>query len=203
MAKQARRGGNQNPPLLYRAPMEKIRRFIGLVDSLNTWVARVVSYLLLLLMFAVVYEVAMRYAFNSPTIWSMELNQFLLCFICALGGAYTLLSRSHVNVDIFFGRLGIRARAIVSLCTSSLIFAFLILLLIESWKMAISSWAIKEQAVSAWGPPLYPIRMIVPIGVFLIILQSIIRFIRYFIQALTGVEEIKEGATLMETRRPP
>jgi len=181
--------------------MERIRRFIRIIDSLNTWVARGVSYLLLLLMFAVVYEVAMRYAFNSPTIWSMELNQFLLCFLCALGGAYTLLSRSHVNVDIFFGRLGVRARAIVSLCTSSLIFAFLILLLMESWEMALSSWAIKEQAVSAWGPSLYPIKMVIPIGVFLILLQSLTRFIRYFIQALTGGEEIREVVTLMETRR--
>lgn len=181
--------------------MEKLRRFNSLIDSINTGVARAVSYLLLLLMFAVIYEVVMRYTLNRPTIWSMELNQFLLCFISALGGAYTLHARGHVNVDIFFGRLGVRSRAIVSLATSLLIFAFLILLLKESWRMGISSWEIEERLVTAWAPPVYPIKMVVPVGVFLMLLQSIVRFLKYFIQAITGVEEISEVISLMEVRR--
>jgi hypothetical protein len=43
--------------------------------------------------------------------------------------------------------------------------------------------------------------MVIPIRVSLILLQSIVRFLRYLIQAITGVEEIREVITLMEIRR--
>ena len=75
-------------------------------------------------MLAVTYEVAMRYIFNRPTTWSMEINQFLFCAIVALGGAYTLSKEGHVSVDILYNHLKPRAKAIASMVTSLLLFAF-------------------------------------------------------------------------------
>jgi TRAP-type mannitol/chloroaromatic compound transport system permease small subunit len=56
---------------------------------------------------------------------------------------------------------------------------------------ALQSLAWRETSASGWNPPLYPIKLIIPLGVLFLLLQSIAMFVRYFIQAITGVEEIK------------
>jgi TRAP-type mannitol/chloroaromatic compound transport system permease small subunit len=53
------------------------------------------------------------------------------------------------------------------------------------------SLAWRETSASGWNPPLYPIKFIIPLGVLLLLLQSVAMFVRYIIQAITGVEEIK------------
>ena len=71
-----------------------------------------------------VYEVAARYFFNRPTIWVWELNGLLQCVFVALAGGYTLLVRGHVRVDVVYGHLSMRKKAILDLITSFFMFSF-------------------------------------------------------------------------------
>ncbi|HVP76868.1 MAG TPA: TRAP transporter small permease subunit, partial [Thermodesulfobacteriota bacterium] len=105
--------------------IEKVRRILKVIDGANEKLAWVGGYVLLVAMILVPYEVVMRYLFNSPTSWSMEMTQFLFCTMVVLGGGWNLLTGSHVNVDIVYNRFGIRARAIISILTSLLLFTFL------------------------------------------------------------------------------
>jgi TRAP-type mannitol/chloroaromatic compound transport system permease small subunit len=171
--------------------IEKVRRILKVIDLANQKVAWIGGYVLLSAMFFVPYEVVMRYIFNSPTSWSMEMTQFLFCTMVALGGGWVLLTGSHVNVDIIYNRFGIRTRAIISILTSLLLFTFLFLVFRQNLLAAMQSLAWRETSASGWNPPLYPIKFIIPLGVLLLLLQSIAMFVRYIIQAITGVEEIK------------
>jgi TRAP-type mannitol/chloroaromatic compound transport system permease small subunit len=170
----------------------KVRRILKVIDLANEKLARIDCYVLLIAMFLVPYEVVMRYIFNSPTSWSMEMTQFLFCTMVALGGGWNLLTGSHVNVDIIYNRFGIRARAIISLLTSLILFAFLFFVFRQNLLAAMQSLAWRETSASGWNPPLYPIKFIIPLGVLLLLLQSIAMFVRYIIQAVTGVEEVKK-----------
>ena len=171
--------------------IEKVRRILKVIDLANEKVAWIGGYVLLIAMFFVPYEVVMRYIFNSPTSWSMEMTQFLFCTMVALGGGWVLLTGSHVNVDIIYNRFGIRTRAIISILTSLLLFTFLFLVFRQNLLAAMQSLAWRETSASGWNPPLYPIKFIIPLGVLLLLLQSIAMFVRYIIQAITGLEEIK------------
>ena len=171
--------------------IEKVRRILKIVDLANEKLARISCYVLLLAMILVPYEVVMRYVFNSPTSWSMEMTQFLFCTMVVLGGGWVLLKGSHVNVDIVYNRFGIRTRAIISILTSLLLFAFLFFVFRQNLLAGIQSAAWRETSASGWNPPLYPIKLIIPLGVLFLLLQSIAMFVRYIIQAVTGVEEIK------------
>jgi TRAP-type mannitol/chloroaromatic compound transport system permease small subunit len=171
--------------------IEKVRRILKVVDAANEKMARIDAYVLLLAMFLVPYEVVVRYVFNSPTSWSMEMTQFLFCTMVALGGGWVLLKGSHVNVDIIYNRFGIRTRAIISILTSLLVFVFLYLVFRQNLSEALRSLSWRETSASGWNPPLYPIKFIIPLGVLFLLLQSIAMFIRYILQAVTGVEEIK------------
>jgi len=171
--------------------IEKVRRILKVIDLANEKLAWIGCYVLLIAMILVPYEVVMRYIFNSPTSWSMEMTQFLFCTMVALGGGWNLLTGSHVNVDIIYNRFGIRTRAIISILTSFILFIFLFFVFRQNLLAAMQSLAWRETSASGWDPPLYPIKLIIPLGVLLLLLQSIAMFVRYIIQAVTGVEEVE------------
>jgi TRAP-type mannitol/chloroaromatic compound transport system permease small subunit len=170
---------------------EKVRRILKVIDLANEKLAWIDCYVLLIAMILVPYEVVMRYLFNNPTSWSMEMTQFLFCTMVALGGGWNLLTGSHVNVDIIYNRFGIRTKAIISILTSFILFTFLFFVFRQNLLAAVQSLAWRETSASGWNPPLYPIKFIIPLGVLLLLLQSVAMFVRYVIQAVTGVEQVK------------
>ena len=111
------------------------------------------------MMFVVSYEVVMRYIFNRPTIWALEVNQSLLCIYAALAGGYTLLRRGHVNVEIVYSRFGMRTRTVIDILTSFLFFGFIIVLLWQTWDMAFDSLMLGELS-DPWS--LLPPRLSLP-----------------------------------------
>lgn len=178
---------------------KKLRRVLSWIDLINRRAAEAACYLGLLLMISMTYEVVMRYVFTKPTSWSMELSQFLFCIMIVLGGAWGLEVGAHVNVDILYSRFGVRTRAIISIITYLLLFGFLIFMIWITLKSAMQSLAWAETSGSGWDPPIYPIKFFVPLGALLLLLQAIARFIRYIIQATTGVEEAKETGLQIES----
>jgi TRAP-type mannitol/chloroaromatic compound transport system permease small subunit len=170
-----------------------MRSFNRAIRKLNEWIGKIFCFLILGLAILIPYEVIVRYVFNRPTMWSMEMNQFLFCIIVAMSGGYILSQGGHVNVDVLYSRFNLRTKAIVSLFTSLLIFCFLFFLLRENADAAINAVAWKESSASGWNPPIYPVKIFIPIGIFFMFLQSIARFLGYLIQAITGNEEMKDG----------
>lgn len=156
-------------------------RFSNLVDAINEWIGRILSPVVVLMMLAGTYEVVSRYIFNRPTRWAWELDQYLLCFFVGLGGAYTLLHEGHVKVDIVSSRLPARTRAILDLVTSLLLFLpFIGVMMWQGVDFSWSSVVARETSTTAWRPPIYPVKMVIPIAAFLMLLQGVAKFIRNF-----------------------
>lgn len=161
-------------------------RFSNFVDSINKWIGHIICYLVLVIMLTGVYEVAMRYFFNRPTIWVWETNGLLLCVFVALGGGYTLLVRGHVRVDIVYDFLSPRAKALTDIVTSLFVFLFLGVLLWQATKMGLLSLERLETSQTMFRPPIYPFKLILLIGIFLFLLQEVADFVRYIYIARTG-----------------
>ena len=164
--------------------MHKIERFLSFIDSINEWGGRIFCFLIIPIIGIVMLEVMLRYVFNAPTIWAHETSTMIFGAHFALGGAYTLLHRGHVNVDILYGRFPPRGQAIIDLITSTLFFLFCGLML---WKGAEFAWASilgRETSYTVWGPPLYPLKAVIPIAAFLLLLQGLAKFIRDFLTAI-------------------
>jgi len=158
------------------------------IDRTNYWVARLVSWAVIILIATTVYEVIMRYLFNAPTIWVFEFNYLLNGPYFLLIGAYAFAINGHVNVDVFYGRLKPRAKAIIDLFTMPLFFFFIGMMLIYGGQFFLNALTFKEQLSSAWAPPVYPVKMIIPIAAALLLLQGIARYIRCLHLAITGRE---------------
>lgn len=158
---------------------------IRVIDKTNEWIGKAVSFLLIPLVLITAYEVVMRYIVERPTIWSWDLNIQIFAAIIMLGGGYTLLNKSHVVVDVLVVNMDARKRAILDLITSVFFFMGMIVLLAGGWEMAWLSFKVRETMPTIWAPPYYPMKMLIPVGTFLVILQGISELLKNIITVLS------------------
>ncbi|MEW5913466.1 MAG: TRAP transporter small permease subunit [Thermodesulfobacteriota bacterium] len=153
-------------------------RFFHRLDRFNHWTGRAVSFLAVVMMLTIMYEVIARYFFNAPTLWATELNIYLLCAYVLLAGGATHLTDGHVRVDIFWSTLSPRGRALADIVTSLLFFAFCVALVWKGSEMVIRSIADKSTSAEAMAWPLFPSQLTVPLGGLLLGLQGVAKLRR-------------------------
>ena len=178
--------------------MDKIRRCLDIVDNISEWSGRFALVLVPLLMLSVSYEVVARYVFKSPTLWGFDTSQFLLITMVSLGGGWTLLHRGHVNVDIVYGRFTPRVRSIIDVLTYPVIFILMLVLLREFGSNALQSLNLRETTESTWAPPVYPVKLLATAGIIIFFLQSLAKFIRDLMAAITGKPEKRKYTGMFE-----
>lgn len=144
------------------------------VDSMSERVGRVAAYGYVLITLIQLMEALLRYVFSSPTTWAWDVNGQLFVALAILGSGYVLLRDGHVRVDVFYSHLGRRKKAIFDLFSLLLTTMALALMSYELVDMAWSSWRIKERGYSFFAPPMYPLKTVFLIGVFLLLLQAIV-----------------------------
>ena len=163
--------------------MMQVARFL---DRINNRIGISVSYAIFIITALMLLAVVMRRFLNLPNIWTYETTQFFFGAYFILAGGYALAKRMHVNMDILYNRLSLRGKAIIDLVTSLLFFLFICLLVWTTWKQGWSSFQMREATDSAWAPPVYPIKLVIPIGAFLVLLGGISKFITDVYTAIKG-----------------
>jgi TRAP-type mannitol/chloroaromatic compound transport system permease small subunit len=145
-----------------------IRTVNGISDSL-----RFVGFAFLAITFCTMYEMIARAFFKSPTVWAWDINHQLLALTMIMAGAYTLFHKLHVSLDMFSSHWSTKTKAFVDLFTCFLPLFFLVALLISTGKLAEYSIVRKEAALGLFQIPVYPLRVIIVIGIFLQLIQLI------------------------------
>ena len=168
--------------------MQTLKRVLGIIDNFSEWVAKILSPLVIVMTLIMMCEITLRYVFNKPTLWAHETTTMLFGAYFMLGGAYCLLRRQHVNMDIILNRLPPRAKAILGVVGYALLFLFCVVLLWKGGEMALKSLKLLECTTSVWGPPWYPVKLAIPIGTIMILLQGLANFTRDLALAITGRE---------------
>jgi TRAP-type mannitol/chloroaromatic compound transport system permease small subunit len=157
------------------------------VTRFNNWIGNWFSYVVFLLTVLLLADVFMRYLVGRPAIWTAESAQLLFGAYAVLSGGYLLAHGAHVNVDILYSKFSPRTKATVDLCTSVLTFLFVGSLVYFGSAMAWDSVLRLETSGSAWNPPIWPVRLAIPIGATLLLLQAIVKLIQDIL-TLLGVE---------------
>jgi TRAP-type mannitol/chloroaromatic compound transport system permease small subunit len=159
------------------------------IDGISDWTGRVFCWLVIPLTVLICYEVFTRRVLGAPTIWTFELSNFLYGAHFMLVSAYGLLRKSHVCIDLFVMRGSKRTAQILDLtCYFVLFFPFIIMVLYHGVDFAKDSWANWETSWSTWAPPLYPIKTVIPVTAFLLLIQGISEVIKKVIFLKTGEE---------------
>jgi len=153
-------------------------RFLRAADGTNEWVGRSIGFVILPIVAIVVIEVISRYVFDHPTIFAHEMTLFLFGPYIMLAGGYALLHNAHVNVDVIYVRFPVRVRALAALITALLFFFYAGLLLWQGGEMAWDSVVAREVNPTFWAPIIYPIKIVIPIAAFLLLMQGLAKFVR-------------------------
>lgn len=156
------------------------------IDALNHWVSNAAMWLILPLTGILLYDAFMRYFMNAPTIWGMELGLMVFGAYMILAGPSSIMQKVQVGVDIFTGRMRPRRRAWLNCLTYVFTLIFFAGLLYTSTLYALESWQMREFSSSAWGQPIYHIKALIPVAIFLMLLQSFAEFLRNLHLARTG-----------------
>jgi TRAP-type mannitol/chloroaromatic compound transport system permease small subunit len=141
-----------------------------------------------LVMAIIIWEISLRYFLGLPTIWAHELSLMFFGAVSILGGAYAQKYRAHVNMDLFYSRLSRRRRLILDIITFPFFLIFCGILLWKGWDFAWRSLLSWEYSQSNWAPLIWPIKMTIPLGALLIILQGISNLVSDIKELSSGEE---------------
>ncbi len=160
--------------------MTRLNQFLHAIDYLSAWSGKLIAWIVIPNVLALVYEFVARYLLGSPTIWSYEITYFLYGTHFLLGAAYTLFMKSHIRIDIFYQRFSPRRTALVD-TIGYVVFFFPVMavLIYGGVEFTLQSFEMGERSgLSPWRPLLYPYKGVVLLGLVLLFLQGIAEFIR-------------------------
>jgi TRAP-type mannitol/chloroaromatic compound transport system permease small subunit len=167
-----------------KSPLDHV---LHTIDGISEWTGKIFSFLVPISVLVVLFEILTR-QFNISQDFSLELSEMLFGATFVMGGAYALKLGSHVTVDVIWTRLSPRKRAVLDLITSVFFFLFVGILIWKGWDAALRAFVLNERTQSPWSPIQWPIRMVIPVGAFLILLQGTAKYVRD-IRRLAGKEE--------------
>lgn len=153
------------------------------ITALNRWIFQITVWLMAIVVPVMLYEVVMRYLFDAPTVWGMELAVLLFGPYFLLGGPYLLHLRGHVALDLARQRLSPAWQRRLDLINFPIIVFFCAVLLYFSAPSAFSAWSYRETSFSAWNPPIWPAKAMVPLALALMLLQALVEFTRVLFHA--------------------
>jgi TRAP-type mannitol/chloroaromatic compound transport system permease small subunit len=158
------------------------------VDQVSTFVGHLFAWCILLLTFAVSYEVFSRYVLHSPTDWGFDASYILYGTLFIMAGAYALCRNGHVRGDFLYRAWPPRVQATMDLVLFFLFFfPGIIAFIYSGYGFAAQSWMTHEHsAYSPDGPPIYPYKTLIPVTGIFLFLQGIVEVIRCLVCIKTG-----------------
>jgi TRAP-type mannitol/chloroaromatic compound transport system permease small subunit len=168
--------------------VRRMKKLVKAIESISLLSGKASSWLTLPVIFVVAYEIIARYVFHRPTIWAVETMIYGCAIIYVMAAAWALLDGRHVKIDMVYEKLSTRGRALLDCFTFVFFGLYIGMMLWASTKYAWRSVTILEMSDSPWRPPLWPMKVFLALGVLLILLQGIAKFIRDLHLALTGRE---------------
>ena len=154
------------------------KRYIRVIDAINYRLGRIMMYGIFVMM-AILLWSSISKTFFLPSLWTLEMAQFAMVAYYILGGPYSIQMGSNVRMDLFYGAW--------RPCTKAWVDAFTVFFLI--FYLGVMVWGAVDSTVysfqyggerspTAWRPYLWPIKVIMTVGLSLMLLQAISEFIK-------------------------
>ena len=184
-----------------------VKIYVRFVEKMNRVIGRFTMYLLFAMMGILLYS-SISKTFFHPSLWTLEMAQFTMVAYYLLGGSYSMQLGSHVRMDLAYGFWSDKTKAAVDAVTVFFLIYFLWVLLeggIGSTAYSLGYYGDEpfaffkdvavafftggiagaeeligrlERSSTAWRPFVWPIKVIMCFGIFLMLLQSIAVFFK-------------------------
>jgi TRAP-type mannitol/chloroaromatic compound transport system permease small subunit len=168
---------------------------LRMIDRLNIAIGRAVSFLIWVGIVVLCYEVVARYVFGQPTLWAHGYTQRIFGSYFVLVGAYTLIRKNHVRVDLLLNTGPPRWQAFLDLLNFSFLVLWGSVLTYEAFWFFEDSWRFNEVDDSALRHPMWPAKFAMFVGVALITLQGIAEAVRAIVRIINPSADLSREET--------
>ena len=159
--------------------MRNLLALSRVIDAFNEKFAVIANWLVLLSCLISAGNAFSRYAFNlSSNAW-LEIQWYMFGAVVMLGTSYTLKKNEHVRVDIVYANVSTRRQIgidifgfILFMLPATIIMAYL------CWPIFYNAWHMGEISSNAGGLIRWPVKILLPVGFFLLTLQGISELIK-------------------------
>jgi len=149
------------------------------IDALSERIGRVIYWFVLVVVLISAANATIRKLFNYSSNAYLEIQWYLFSVIFLFGAGYVLLHNAHVRIDIVSGRLSARAQNWIDVFgLLFFLFPMAITIMWLSWPLFMDSYTRNEVSTNAGGLTIWPARLMVPIGFFLLIMQGVSELIK-------------------------
>ena len=194
-----------------------MNHFLFFIDRLSQWVGKAFAWCILVLCLATTYEVFVRYVLRAPTSWAFDISYIMYGALFMMAGAYALSRNAHVRGDFVYRLWPPRIQASVELVLYFLFFFPGLLAMIYAG----IDYAAESVSFLPYGPtgprgeisinspvgvPVFPLKIILPLACFFLVLQGIAETIRCVQCIKTGawpkrLEDVEELETELIRKR--
>ena len=174
---------------------------IEFIDSKMLLSGKIIMWITIPLIYAMIHEVIGRHFFNRPTLWSFDISRMLAGALFMLGAAYTLSKGIHIRADFLYRNWTIKNQARVDLILYLLFFipGFLVFFYV-SFDYAYTSICgrsnleeclggkvrIQRAMDTTWMPIMWPLKSCMPIGAFLLLVQGFSEILKTYYAFVKG-----------------
>jgi len=149
------------------------------IDGLNEQVGKLTYWLILAAVLISTGNAVMRYSLNMSSNAWLEIQWYLFSFVFLFCAGYTLLHNQHVRIDIVTANLSGRAKAWIDILgTIFFLLPMAITIMWLSWPVFVDAYRSHEISTNAGGLLVWPGRLMVPVGFFLLVLQGVSEMIK-------------------------
>lgn len=184
-------------------------RFTRVIDEISRGVGLVAVWLVLISALVSAFNAVFRYSISAMiaiertvgggffggmvslyTQYSNVLSEsvwYMFGAMVMLGGAWTLKMNEHVRVDLLYGAVSERTRTWIDLLGGLFFLLPLCILLIYfTWPWFVQAWTQNIYSNAAGGLPRWPIRLMLPLGFAVLLLQAVAEIVKCILALTTG-----------------
>jgi TRAP-type mannitol/chloroaromatic compound transport system permease small subunit len=159
--------------------MNLLLRLSRMIDALNERVGRLAYWAILVAVLVSAGNAIVRYGLNTSSNAWLEVQWYLFSAVFLLCAGYTLLRNEHIRIDIIFGYFTRRTQTWIDIFgTVFFLLPMAIMLMWLSWPVFWNSFAGGEMSMNAGGLIRWPVKLLLPCGFLLLVLQGFSELIK-------------------------
>ncbi|KKJ75295.1 C4-dicarboxylate ABC transporter permease [Kiloniella litopenaei] len=155
-----------------------IKSYVKGVDALNRFTGLVTMHLIFVMIGLLLYSSISRTLFDTPINSVVTISQFLMSAYYLLGGGFSMQEDAHVRMDLFYSRWSPKGKAKADSFTSIFLVFYLVVLLIGAISSTMYTIEVGQKTRTLVPYPLTPIKVLMTLGVFLMLLQATSAFFK-------------------------
>ena len=163
------------------------------IDGFNRRWAVVANWLVLIACLISAGNAMSRYLFSISSNGWLEAQWYLFAGMVLLGGPYALKRNGHVRVDLIYSMVSERTRLWIDVFGTLLfLLPICIILVLFTWPWFLDSWRLQEYSGNAGGLLRWPVKLLLPLGFFLMAMQGVSELIKR-VAALLGYVHVESA----------